>query len=194
MPQVNTEKHTRISKTKVKKFETAESLFPTVSFQVGSSPAPLTVNRGRGQREGRVPSWQKNCFLQLPPRFFPARFQCFSRYRLLLLAPFLRRRGSFCSGTLLFRPSFSNFPFLFLFWKTKKANESFSFAALFGREKISHSPVCDSIFSCLLGQIFSDMSSRPTKILKISVFRDFFVTGPTCQKGAKTRVKPVFFR
>ena len=59
MPQVNTEKHTRISKTKVKKFETAESLFPTVSFQVGSSPAPLTVNRGRGQREGRVPSWQE---------------------------------------------------------------------------------------------------------------------------------------
>ena len=60
MPQVNTEKHTRISKTKVKKFETEESLFPTVSFQVGSSPSPLTVNRGRGQRIGRVPSWQEN--------------------------------------------------------------------------------------------------------------------------------------
>ena len=62
MPQVDTEKHTRISKTKVKKFETAKSLFPTVSFQVGSSPSPLTVNRGRGQRIGRVPSWQENCY------------------------------------------------------------------------------------------------------------------------------------
>ena len=119
MPQVDTEKHTRISKTKVKKFETAKSLFPTVPLQVGSSPSPLTMNRGRGQRIGRVPSWQENCFLQLPPRFSPARFQCFSRYRLLLLAPFLRRRGSFCSGTLLFRPSFSNFPF-FYFEKQKR--------------------------------------------------------------------------
>ena len=48
------------------------------------------------------------------------RFQCFSRYRLLLLAPFLRRRGSFCSGTLLFRPSFSNFPFLFFYFEKQK--------------------------------------------------------------------------
>ena len=61
-------------------------------------------------------------------------------------------------------------------------------------KKISHSPVCDSIFSCLLGQIFSDMSSRPTKILKISAFRDFFVTEPKCQKGAKNRVKTRFLR
>ena len=53
-------------KTKVQKFETAESLFPTVSFQVVTSPSPLTVNRGRGQRIGRLPSWQENCFLQLP--------------------------------------------------------------------------------------------------------------------------------
>ena len=88
---------------------------PTVCLPVGTSPSLLTVNRGGGQRGGRVPSWQENCFLQLPPRFSPARFQRFSRYRLLLLAPFLRRRGSFCSGTLLFRPSFSNFPLLFLF-------------------------------------------------------------------------------
>ena len=41
-------------------------------------------------------------------------------------------------------------------------------------KKISHSPVCDSIFLCLLGQNFADMSSRPPKILKISAFRDFF--------------------
>ena len=78
--------------------------------------------------------------------------------------------------------------------KTKKANESFSFAAPLGREKISHSPVCDSIFSCLLGQKSDDMSSRPTKILKISAFRDFFVTEPKCQKGAKNRVKTRFLR
>ena len=78
--------------------------------------------------------------------------------------------------------------------KTKKANESLSSAALFGREKISHSPVCDSIFLCLLGQKFDDMSSRPTKILKISAFRDFFVTEPKCQKGAKNRVKTRFLR
>ena len=97
MPQVNTEKHTRISKTKVKKFETAESLFPTVSFQVGSSPAPLTVNRGRGQRIGRVPSWQEIYLFADSSLLMSSRFQCFSRYRLLLLAPFLRRRGSFCS-------------------------------------------------------------------------------------------------
>ena len=126
MPQVNTEKHTRISKTKVKKFETAESLFPTVSFQVGSSPSPLTVNRGRGQQTGRVPSWQENCFFATTPAFFPARFQRFSRYRLLLLAPFLRRRGSFCSGTLLFRPSISKFPFsIFDFEKQKRRMRAF---------------------------------------------------------------------
>ena len=77
--------------------------------------------------------------------------------------------------------------------KNIKANESFSFAAPFGREKNSHSPVCDSIFLGLLGQNFADMSSRPTKILKISAFRDFFVTEPKCQKGAKNRVKPGFF-
>ena len=40
--------------------------------------------------------------------------------------------------------------------------------------KNSHSPVCDSIFLCLLGQKSDDMSSRPTKILNISAFRDFF--------------------
>ena len=68
----------------------------------------------------------------------------------------------------------------------KKANESFSFAAPFGRKKISHSPVCDSIFLGLSGQKSDDMSSRPTKILKISAFRDFFVTVPKCQKRAKT--------
>ena len=38
------------------------------------------------------------------------------------------------------------------------------------------------------------MSSRPTKILKISAFRDFFVTEPKCQKGAKNRVKTRFLR
>ena len=77
--------------------------------------------------------------------------------------------------------------------KNQKANESFSFAAPLGREKISHSPVCDSIFLGLSGQKSDDMSSRPTKILKISAFRDFFVTVPKCQKGAKNRVKPGFF-
>ena len=38
------------------------------------------------------------------------------------------------------------------------------------------------------------MSSRPTKILKISAFRDFFVTVPKCQKEAKNRVKTRFLR
>ena len=42
---------------------------PTVSFQVVTSPSPLTVNPGGGQRGGRLPSWQENCFLQLPPLF-----------------------------------------------------------------------------------------------------------------------------
>ncbi len=40
--------------------------------------------------------------------------------------------------------------------------------------KSSHSPVCDSFFLGLSGQIFADLRSRPTKILKISAFRDFF--------------------
>ena len=71
---------------------------------------------------------------------------------------------------------------------------AFSFAAPFEREKISHSPVCDSIFLGLSGQNFADMRSRPTKILKISAFRDFFVTEPKCQKGAKNRVKTRFLR
>ena len=61
-------------------------------------------------------------------------------------------------------------------------------------KKISHSPVCDSIFLCLSGQKSDDMSSRPTKILKISAFRDFFVTVPKYQKGAKNRVKTRFLR
>ena len=61
-------------------------------------------------------------------------------------------------------------------------------------KKISHSPVCDSVFLCLSGQKSDDMSSRPTKILKISAFRDFFVTEPKCQKGAKNRVKTRFLR
>ena len=74
------------------------------------------------------------------------------------------------------------------------AKKSFSFAAPLGREKFSHSPVCDSIFLGLSGQKSDDMSSRPTKILKISAFRDFFVTEPKCQKGAKNRVKTRFLR
>ena len=61
-------------------------------------------------------------------------------------------------------------------------------------KKISHSPVCDSIFSCLSGQQSDNMRSRPTKILKISAFRDFFVTVPKCQKGAKNLVKNRFLR
>ena len=60
-------------------------------------------------------------------------------------------------------------------------------------KKISHSPVCDSIFLGLSGQKSDDMSSCPTKILKISAFRDFFVTESKCQKGAKNRVKTRFF-
>ena len=40
--------------------------------------------------------------------------------------------------------------------------------------KSSHSPVCDSFFLGLSGQIFADLRSRPTKILNISAFRDFF--------------------
>ena len=79
-------------------------------------------------------------------------------------------------------------------FKSKKANESFSFAAPLEREKFSHSPVCDSVFLGLSGQNFADLSSRPTKILKISAFRDFFVTVPKCQKGAKNRVKTRFLR
>ena len=71
---------------------------------------------------------------------------------------------------------------------------AFSFAAPLGREKNSHSPVCDSIFLGLSAQKSDDMSSRPTKILKISAFRDFFVTEPKCQKGAKNRVKTRFLR
>ena len=96
------------------------NLFSSCIFQVGTSLSPLTVNRGRSLRGGRVPSWHENCFLRQP--IFcgcPPRFQCFSRYRLLLLAPFLRRRGSFCSGTLLFRPSFSILSFL-IFLRNKK--------------------------------------------------------------------------
>ena len=99
---------------------------PTVSLQVVPPLSPLTVNRGKGQRIGRVPSWQEIYLFATAPRFPPARIQRFSRYRLLLLAPFLRRRGSFCSGTLLFRPSFSKFSFsIFDFEKQKRRMRAF---------------------------------------------------------------------
>ena len=78
--------------------------------------------------------------------------------------------------------------------KNKKANESFSSAAPLGREKMSHSPVCDSIFLGLSGQNFADMSSRPTKILKTSAFRDFLSPSQSAKKGAKNLVKTRFLR
>ena len=42
------------------------NLFSNCPFPLVSSPSPLTVNRGRGQRGGGVPSWQKNCFCNCP--------------------------------------------------------------------------------------------------------------------------------
>ena len=166
---------------------------PTVCLPVGTSPSPLTVNRGRGQRGGRVPSWQENCFLQLPPRFF-CPVSTLQQIQIAASCPVSLETGFFLQRYTSVSPIFFKFPLSFFILRTKKANESLSSAAPFGREKNSHSPVCDSIFLCLSGQKSDDMSSRPTKILKISAFRDFFVTGPKCQKGAKTRVKPVFLR
>ena len=148
-------------------------------------PAHGEPGQGSARRQSSVLAG-KLLFCNSPPRFSPARFQRFSRYRLPLLAPFLRRRGSFCSGTLLFRPFFFIFPLLFYFEKQKRRMRAFSFAALFGRKKISHSPVCDSVFLCLLGQKSDDMSSRPTKILKISAFRDFLSPCQSAKKGQKT--------
>ena len=78
--------------------------------------------------------------------------------------------------------------------KTKRRMRAFHSPRRLDAKKNSHSPVCDSIFLGLSGQIFADMRSRPTKILKISAFRDFFVTEPKCQKGAKNRVKTRFLR
>ena len=89
---------------------------------------------------------------------------------------------------------FQIFPFFFYFEKQKRRMRAFHPPRRLDAKKISHSPVCDSIFLGLSGQIFSDVRSRPTKILKISAFRDFFVTEPKCQKGTKNRVKPVFLR
>ena len=144
-------------------------------------PAHGEPERGSARRQSSVLAGK--LLFATTPAFFPARFQRFSRYRLLLLAPFLRRRGSFCSGTLLFRPSISKFPFLILYFEKQKR-----------RMRTFHSPVCDSVFLGLSGQKSDDMSSRPTKILKMSAFRDFFVTEPKCQKGAKNRVKTRFLR
>ena len=111
MPQVNTEKHTRISKTKVKKFETAESLFPTVCLPVGTSPSPLTVNRSGGQRGGRVPSWQENCFLQLPPRFFLPGFNASADTDCCFLPRFFGDGVLFAAVHFCFVHLFQNSPF-----------------------------------------------------------------------------------
>ena len=185
MPQVDTEKHTRISKTKVKKFETAKSLFPTVPLQVGTPPAPLTMNRGRGQRIGRVPSLQENCFFATTPAFFPCPFSMLQQIQITAPCPVSSETGVFLQRYTSVSSIFFKFPLSFFILRNKKANESFSSAAPFGRKKISHSPVCDSIFLGLSGQIFSDVRSRPTKILKISAFRDFLSPVQRAKKGQK---------
>jgi len=137
---------------------------------------------------------RKIAFLQLPPAFPLPVFSASADADCCSLPRFFGDGVLFAAVHFCFVHLFQNSPFRFLILRNKKANESLSSAALFGREKISHSPVCDSVFLCLLGQNFADMSSRPTKILKITAFRDFFVTGPKCQKGAKNLVKPVFLR
>ena len=131
--------------------------------------------------------------MQLPPRFFLPGFSASADADCCSLPRFFGDGVLFAAVHFCFVHLFQNSPFRFLILRNKKANESLSSAALFGREKISHSPVCDSVFLCLLGQNFADVSSRPTKILKKSAFRDFFVTVPKCQKGAKNRVKTRFF-
>lgn len=126
MPQVDTEKHTRISKTKVKKFETANSLFPTVPLQVGTPPAPLTMNWGRGQRIGRVPSWQEiYLFADSPLLMSSPVFNASADTDCRSLPRFFGDGGLFAAVHFCFVHLFQIFPFFFYFEKQKRRMRAF---------------------------------------------------------------------
>ena len=71
---------------------------PTVSLQVGTSHSPLTVNGGRGQRVGRVPSWQKNCFFATV-LLLPSPFSMLQQIQITAPCPVSSETGFFLQPT-----------------------------------------------------------------------------------------------
>lgn len=71
------------------------NLFSSCIFQVGTSLSPLTVNRGRGQRGGRVPSWQENCYFATAPRVTPSPFSMLQQIQIAAPCPVSSETGFF---------------------------------------------------------------------------------------------------
>ena len=156
-------------------------------------PAHGEPGQGSARRQSSVLAG-KLLFCNSPPHFPLPVFSASADADCCSLPRFFGDGVLFVTVHFCFVHLFQIFPFFFYFENQKKRMRAFHPPRRLDAKKISHSPVCDSIFLGLSGQKSDDMSSRPTKILKISAFRDFFVTGPKCQKGAKNRVKPVFLR
>ena len=72
-------------------------VLPNRILSSGFFPCPVHGEPGQGSAGRQTSVVAGKLFFATVPRVFPPRFQFFSRYRLLLLAPFLRRRGSFVS-------------------------------------------------------------------------------------------------
>ena len=68
---------------------------PTVSLQVVTSPSPLTVNRGGGQRGGRVPSWQKNYLFADSPLLMSSPFSMLQQIQIAAPCPVSSETGFF---------------------------------------------------------------------------------------------------
>ena len=68
---------------------------PTVLFPLVPSISPLTMSRGRGQRIGRVPSWQKDCFFATTPRVSPSPFSMLQQVQIAAPCPVSSETGFF---------------------------------------------------------------------------------------------------
>ena len=90
---------------------------------MGPSPSPLTVNRGRGQRGGRVPSWQENCYFATAPRVTPSPFSMLQQIQIAAPCPVSSETGVFLQRYTSVSSIFFKFPlsfFIFYFEKQKR--------------------------------------------------------------------------
>ncbi len=75
------------------------NLFSSCIFQVGTSPSPLTVNRGRGQRRGRVLSWQEIYLFVDSPLLMSSPFSMLQQIQIAAPCPVSSETGFFLQPT-----------------------------------------------------------------------------------------------
>ncbi len=155
-------------------------------------PAHGEPERGSARRQSSVLAGK--LFFATALAFFPCPVSTLQQIQIAAPCPVSSETGFFLQRYTSVSSIYFKIPLSFFYFeKQKRRMRAFHPPRRSDAKKFLIRLFVIQFFLGLSGQNFADMSSRPTKILKISAFRDFFVTEPKCQKGAKNRVKTSFF-